>query len=593
MTADTSRRTPTPALMKRLYREAVGRYRGQIVLAVVFMALSATATAAVAKLMEPVVNEVFMLRNADLLWPVAGMVLATFATKGLAEYGQSVVMSRVGLRIIADLQQRLFDHLMTLDTGFFARNTAGRLVSRFMVDINQMRGAVSNALTSLGKDLLSVAGLVAVMFWQDGLLASVAFFVFPIAILPIARIGRRMRKVSINTQDQMGAFNTVLEQSFHGIRMVKSYGLEDHERQKVHTLTEDLFSLVLKASRIRALSSPVMETLGGIAITVVILYGGSRVVDGTTTAGQFFSFVTALMLAYQPMKNLAKLNASLEEGLAGAERLFSLLDTRTTIVEHTDALPLPTAGGKIEFHNVRFSYDGKHDVLSGLNLEVPAGHTVALVGPSGSGKSTILNLIPRFYDVSDGVVLIDGMDVRNATLESLRRSIALVSQDVVLFDDTVRANIGFGRPGADNSEIENAARMAAAHDFIGTLPQGYDTPVGERGMSLSGGQRQRIAIARAILKNAPVLLLDEATSALDTESERQVQEALETLMKGRTTVVIAHRLSTITRADIIHVIDGGRVVESGSHQKLLDCNGAYADLYALQFRTPPATEDSC
>lgn len=593
MTADTSRRTPTPALMKRLYREAVGRYRGQIVLAVVFMALSAAATAAVAKLMEPVVNEVFMLRNADLLWPVAGMVLATFATKGLAEYGQSVVMSRVGLRIIADLQQRLFDHLMTLDTGFFAHNTAGRLVSRFMVDINQMRGAVSNALTSLGKDLLSVAGLVAVMFWQDGLLASVAFFVFPIAILPIARIGRRMRKVSINTQDQMGAFNTVLEQSFHGIRMVKSYGLEDHERQKVHTLTEDLFSLVLKASRIRALSSPVMETLGGIAITVVILYGGSRVVDGTTTAGQFFSFVTALMLAYQPMKNLAKLNASLEEGLAGAERLFSLLDTRTTIVEHADALPLPTAGGTIEFRNVRFSYDGKHDVLSGLNLEVPDGHTVALVGPSGSGKSTILNLIPRFYDVSDGVVLIDGMDVRNATLESLRRSIALVSQDVVLFDDTVRANIGFGRPGAENSEIENAARMAAAHDFICTLPQGYDTPVGERGMSLSGGQRQRIAIARAILKNAPVLLLDEATSALDTESERQVQEALETLMKGRTTVVIAHRLSTITRADIIHVIDGGRVVESGSHQKLLECNGAYASLYALQFRAPPATEDIC
>lgn len=593
MTTDTSRRTPTPALMKRLYREAVGQYRGQIVLAVIFMALSAAATAAVAKLMEPVVNEVFVLRNADLLWPVAGMVLATFATKGLAEYGQSVVMSRVGLRTIADLQQRLFDHLLTLDTGFFARNTAGRLVSRFLVDINQMRGAVSNALTSLGKDLLSVAGLVAVMFWQDGLLASVAFFVFPIAILPIARIGRRMRKVSINTQDQMGAFNTVLEQSFHGIRMVKSYGLEGHERQKVHTLTEDLFSLALKASRIRALSSPVMETLGGIAITVVILYGGSRVVDGTTTAGQFFSFVTALMLAYQPMKNLAKLNASLEEGLAGAERLFSLLDTRTTIVEHPDALPLPTAGGQIEFRNVCFSYDGKHNVLSSLNLEVPAGRTVALVGSSGSGKSTILNLIPRFYDASDGAVLIDGMDVRNATLESLRRSIALVSQDVVLFDDTIRANIAFGRPGAGDSEVENAARMAAAHDFICILPQGYDTPVGERGMSLSGGQRQRIAIARAILKNAPVLLLDEATSALDTESERQVQEALETLMKGRTTVVIAHRLSTITRADIIHVIDGGRVVESGSHQKLLDCNGAYAGLYALQFRTPPATEVSC
>ncbi|WP_322099414.1 lipid A export permease/ATP-binding protein MsbA [Haematospirillum jordaniae] len=593
MTVETRHRTPTMALMKRLYRESVGQYRGQLVLAAFFMALSAAATAAVAKLMEPVVNEVFMLRNAALLWPVAGMVLATFATKGIAEYGQSVVMARVGLRIIADLQQRLFGHLMTLDAGFFARNTTGRLVSRFLVDINQMRNAVSNALTSLGKDMLSVIGLVTVMFWQDWLLATVAFFVFPVAILPIARIGRRMRKVSINTQDQMGAFNTVLEQSFHGIRMVKSYGLEGHECSKIRALTEDLFSLAFKASRIRAMSSPVMETLGGIAITVVILYGGSRVVDGTTTAGQFFSFITALMLAYQPMKNLAKLNASLEEGLAGAERLFSILDTRTAITERADAIALKTADGQIEFRNVSFSYNGQKAVLSGLNLVVPPGKTVALVGPSGAGKSTILNLIPRFYDVASGAVLIDGLDVRQATLDSLRQSVALVSQEVVLFDDTIRANIAFGKPDANETEIEHAARLAAAHDFISALPMGYATPVGERGMSLSGGQRQRIAIARAILKNAPVLLLDEATSALDTESERQVQDALQTLMQGRTTVVIAHRLSTITQADLIHVIDEGRVIEHGTHQDLLERGGAYAALYALQFRDTTEPGPSC
>lgn len=585
MTIPLSSQTSTRLLLRRLFVEAVGPYRGWIVLALVCMALVAGATAATAKLMEPIVNDVFMSRDAALLWPVASMVLVTFAVKGGSEYAQSVLMARVGLRIITDLQQRLFTHLMAMDTLFFTRHATGTLVSRFLVDIHHMRGAVSNTLTSLGKDFLSVVGLVLVMFWQDWLLASIAFFVFPAAVWPIARIGRRMRKVTVDTQQHMGALTSALEQCFHGIRMVKSYHLEDYETKRVRTLTEGLFSLVMRANCIRALSSPVMETLGGVAITIIILYGGHRVIDGSTTPGQFFSFITALMLAYQPMKNLAKLNASLEEGLAGAERLFSLLDQHPSITEKPHACPLPKGPGTIQFRNASFSYENGGSVVSDLTLDIPAGKTVALVGASGAGKSTLLNLIPRFYDVTAGAVEINGVDVRDVTLSSLHQSIAFVSQDIVLFDDTIRANISFGCPQANDQQIEDAARAAAAHDFISHFPLGYESRVGQRGMNLSGGQRQRIAIARALLKNAPILLLDEATSALDVENEHAIQTALETLMHNRTTVVIAHRLSTVCRADMICVIEKGRLVECGKHQDLLSRNGTYTRLHTLHFRT--------
>lgn len=578
----------TRQLSKRLFNEAVRPYAWRIAAAVLFMALAAGAQGMTAWLMEPVVDRVFTAKNSAMLWPIAGAVLLTFAIKGGAEFAQSTLMSQVGLRIIADLQKRLFAHLMTLDAGFFGATRSGTLVSRFMVDVNMMRMAVSSAITSIGKDSLTVVALVGVMFYQDWMLASVAFFVFPVAIYPIARLGKRMRKVTVNTQEQMGAFNTVLEQSFQGIRMVKAYGLEGLEQRKVGTLTEIIYQLTLKSAVTRALSSPVMETLGGVAVTIVIVYGGYRVIADETTTGSFFSFITALLMAYQPMKALAKLNASLQEGLAGAQRLFDLLDRRSAIEEKPDAAPLRIAGGAVRLEDVTFAYDPTAPALRGLTLDIPAGKTVALVGPSGAGKSTIMNLIPRFHDVDNGTVRIDGQDVRDVTLASLCGAIALVSQEVVLFDDTVRANIGYGRADATDEDIFEAARMAAAHDFIMALPEGYDTLVGERGMTLSGGQRQRLAIARAMLKNAPILLLDEATSALDTESERQVQNALETLMRGRTSLVIAHRLSTVVNADVIHVLDGGRLIESGSHAELMTRNGAYARLYALQFAADAA-----
>ncbi len=569
--------------MRRLWRESIHRYFGWLGLAVLCMALMATATAFSAWLMEPVVNEVFIGENRDMLWPLGAAVFATFLVKGIANYSQSMLMSFVGLRIIADTQNRLYAHLARMDLGFFHNNPTGKLISRFTVDINQMRSAVSNALTGFGKDLLSFIGLVAVMFAKDWQLAATSVFIFPLAALPIFRLGRRMRKVTTNTQEEMGLFTTLLGQTFQGIRVVKAYGMESYEKSRIAGIVERIFRLNMKSARTRALSSPIMETLGGVAICIVIIYGGYRVIEGATTSGAFFAFITALLLAYEPMKRLANLNASLQEGLAGAGRLFQLLDTEPTILEKPDAVDLKFIEGNIRLDGVRFSYVAGTPALNEISLEVPAGKRVALVGASGAGKSTILNLIPRFYDVDEGRVTIDGADVRDVTFASLFAGVALVSQEITLFDDTVRANIAYGRTGAGEDDIIEAAKNAAADDFITDLPNGYDTMVGEQGVKLSGGQRQRLAIARAMLKNAPVLLLDEATSALDTESERQIQAALDKLMAGRTTLVIAHRLSTVTEADLIYVIDKGRVIEQGTHVELLAQGGAYKRLYNLQF----------
>lgn len=582
---ETHQHVPTGLLIKRLVRDNLRHYWPQLTLALFCMAIVSATTALSAYLMEPIVNDVFIAKNEDMLFWVSGAVLVTFIAKGFASYGQSVLMAFVGLRIVADNQTRLYRHLISMDLGFFHSISSGRLVSRFLIDVNHMRVAVSNALTGFGKDLMSLIGLVAVMFIQDWELAAIAFFVFPVAIYPIVRLGRRTRKVTANTQEEMGLFTAILDQSFQGIRVVKAYGMEAYETSRVSVLVERIFKLTIKSARIRAASSPIMETLGGIAVAIVIMYGGYRVIHDNLDPGSFFSFITALLLAYEPMKRLANLNASLQEGLAGAQRLFALLDTESGIQERpaAKALSVPVAG-TIKLDQVRFSYGSEDQpALKQIDMHIAAGKTVALVGPSGAGKSTILNLIPRFHDVDEGTITIDGMDVRDATFESLYANISLVSQEVTLFDDTVRANIAYGKLDASEEEITNAAQHAAALDFIKELPHGFDTMVGERGLKLSGGQRQRLAIARAILKNAPILLLDEATSSLDTESERHVQDALDHLMKNRTTLVIAHRLSTIVDADIIYVIQDGRIIETGSHSELIAKGGAYDKLYALQF----------
>jgi len=569
-------------LVGRLVRDFMRPHARRIALAFLLMALAAGSTAGRAWLMQPVLDRIFVAHEGSLLLLIAGGALILALVKGLADYGEAVLMTRVGQRVIADVQIALFARLMRADLAYFHANPTGTLISRFTSDAALLRGAAANVLGGIGKDAVTVVFLVGVMFYQDWLLALISFFVFPMAIHPIIGIGRRIRRVTANTQAEIGQFTTLLNQTFQGARHVKAYGMEQYEERRAAGLIERLFLLIDRGARTRSRASPMMETLGGTAIAIVILYGGHQVISGARTPGALFSFITALLLAYQPLKSLANLNASLQEGLAAAQRIFEVLDVEPTIRDRPGARPLRISGGEIRFDNVSFSYVPGAVAIDGVSLTIPAGRTVALVGPSGAGKSTILNLIPRFFDVGAGTIAIDGQDVRSVTLASLRGSIALVAQEVSLFDDTVQANIAYGRFGASIEEIEDAARAAAADAFIRELPQGYDTLVGEHGIRLSGGQRQRIAIARAMLKNAPILLLDEATSALDSESERQVQSALKTLIRGRTTLVIAHRLSTVHLADLIYVIDRGVVVETGRHQELVSRDGLYARLYATQ-----------
>ena len=570
-------------LVVRLARDFMRPHARRIALAALLMGLAAASTALRAWLMQPVLDRIFVGRDGSLLWLLAGTALALAVAKGVCDYGSAVQMIRVGQRIIADVQRALFARLMRADLAYFHAHPTGTLISRFTSDAVLLRGAAANVLGGIGKDALTVAFLVAVMFYQDWLLGLVSFFIFPLAIHPIVGIGRRIRRVAANTQAEIGQLTTLLSQTFQGARHVKAYGMEAYEERRAAGLFERLFALIVRAGRTRSRASPMMEALGGAAIAAVILYGGHQVIAGVRTPGELFSFITALLLAYQPLKNLANLNASLQEGLAAAQRVFEVLDIEPTIRDRPGAKPLRITGGQISFDSVSFGYASGAVALDDVSLKVPAGRTVALVGPSGAGKSTILNLIPRFFDVGAGSIAIDGQDVRSVTLASLRGAVALVAQEVSLFDDTVRANIAYGRFGASETEIEAAAQAAGASGFIDELPNGYDTLVGEHGVRLSGGQRQRIAIARAMLKDAPILLLDEATSALDSESERQVQAALRLLMRGRTTLVIAHRLSTVQGADLICVVDRGHIVEIGRHEELLSTGGLYSRLHAMQF----------
>lgn len=579
----TTRHTATWPLLKRLVLTYLKPYRWILAQALIWMAVAAGTTGAMAKLMEPIIDEVFQNRNQDMLFPVAAGVLIAFGLRGISTYFHSVQMNKIGQRIVADVQGDMYAHLLRSDLSFFHGTSAGQLISRMVNDVGLMRLAVAECLTGLGKSVLTLVILIAVMFHQDWVLATGAFIAFPLAAYFVARIGKRLRKVSANTQAELGHFSTILNQTLQGARHVKAYGMETYEQKRVGGIIENLYELVHKGFRVSAMSGPVTEVLSGLAIVTVIVYGGYQVINGERTAGALFSFITAFLLAYEPMKRMAKLNGQLQGGLAAADRVFALLDTAPAIVDRAGARTLDVARHDIRFEAVRFSYgDEEKQALHGITLDVPDGQTVALVGPSGAGKSTLLNLIPRFYDVAGGAVRIGGVDVRDVTLESLRSHIALVSQEVALFDDTIRANIAYGRIGATDEEVLAAAKAAAAHDFILRLPDGYDTLVGEFGVKLSGGQRQRISIARAMLRNAPILLLDEATSALDTESERAVQGALKALQEGRSTLVVAHRLSTIVDADRIYVIDEGRVAETGTHSELLRRNGIYARLWGLQ-----------
>lgn len=583
----------------------------------------AAATVAVAHMLQPAIDGIVAGTQPETLWAIGGGILAAFSVKAVANYLSRMLVTRAGLLAISDARNRLFAHVLEMDPGFFSGRPAGALAARFTVDLYQLKVAVSNGVTSLGRDLVSLAGLVGYTVWLDWRMAALAYLVLPLAIWPVSRLGRRIRRVASRTQQDLGRLNARLSQTLRAMRMVRLQGAEALERARTQALIDRLRRLTFDAERTKALVSPLMELVVGVAIGAALFAGGQRVLAGAVTPGELTAFLGALLLAYQPAKRLANLHATVQEGLAAAQRMYALLDLAPAVAEAPDAPPLRLTEGRVRIEDARYTHapptiadgeegepDPKRDAesspapspaprrpaaLAGVSLDLCPGKVTALVGPSGAGKSTLLNLVPRFFDPDLGRVLIDGQDIRNVTRVSLWRSIALVGQDVVLFDDTLAANIAYARPQATRAEIIEAARQAAALPFIEALPQGFDTPLGERGMRLSGGQRQRLAIARAFLKDAPILLLDEPTAALDPQAQAEVQAALGPLMAGRACLIVAHRLSTVARADHIAVLDGGRVVEEGPPAALLARGGAYARLVAAaagQTQISPVPEKS-
>ena len=569
-------------IYKRLVKLA-SPHVAKFILAMFCMLVVGGLTSALAFLVKPALDDIFMKKNMVMLKWIPVAVITIYLLKGLCNYVQIVLMSFIGQRVVADVRNQLYRAIQGQSMSFFTKHPTGILMSRITNDVNSMQGTVSEAVTSLLKDSFTLVCLIFVIFYRDWQLALVAMVIFPLTIYPIATFGRKMRSVATRTQVTMGTLTTLLQETISGARIVKAFGREDYEGSRFSRENENLLRLTLKAVSISAISSPFMEFLGGIGIAAIVFYGGYQVIQGVSTPGTFFSFLTALLMLYEPIKRLTNVNNTIQQGIAGAQRVFSIIDTVPEIQNKTGAVPLPAISKAIEIRNVTFRYEDV-PVLNRINLTVRAGEAVAFVGMSGGGKTTLVNLIPRFYDVSEGQILIDGLDVRDVTIESLRAQIGMVTQQTILFNDTVRNNIVYGDSGKTEADVIRAAKAANAHNFIMNLPQGYDTVIGEQGTKLSGGERQRISIARALLKDAPILILDEATSSLDTEAEIEVQEALENLMRGRTTLVIAHRLSTIRNADRIVVLVNGEIVEEGTHEALLDKKGEYYRLYQMQFK---------
>ncbi len=571
-------------------REALSRlgqlvkpYRSWLIGAMLSMVMVSVMTAGQAYMLKPLIDEIFINQDYFMLQLLPVALVLIFLFKGIFDYFSNYLLQKVGQSVVRDMRNRFYSHIQSLPLSFFHKTPTGELISRVISDATLIQGTVSNVLVGLLRDFFMVIFLLGVIFYQDWQLALISIICLPVLLFPIVLFGRKHRRLSTDNQKTTALVSNILYETITGNRIVKAFCMEKEETRRFAGMLDRLYAIIINDARIYSLAHPLMEFLGGIGIAIVLWYGGNQVLQGHKTPGTFFSFLAALIMIYQPFKGVSKINSMLQQGVAASVRVFSVLDIEPDVAEKNDAVELPPVHDEIILDNVSFSYDGEVEVLSNINLRVPAGEVLAFVGSSGGGKSTLVNLLPRFGDVTRGAIRIDGKDIRDVTLLSLRQQIGMVTQQTILFNDTVRSNIAYGSQDASEEEIVSAAKAANAYSFIIDLPEGFDTVIGESGARLSGGERQRISIARALLKNAPILILDEATSSLDTESEREVQIALENLMKDRTTFVVAHRLSTIRKADRIIVIQDGRIVEQGTHETLLPLNGMYKTLYEMQF----------
>jgi subfamily B ATP-binding cassette protein MsbA len=568
-------------------------HRGRLTAALLAMLVYAGASAVLTWLIKPIFDDV--LRSRHDLGFVTGLVIGAYLLKGLGSYASVYLMTDVGQRVVLDVRNRLFRHILGQSAGFFARRSSGQLMSRVTNDVGQVQQAVSETIGDLLRESLAIVGYAAVLFWIDARLALVCLTATPLVLYPLVRLGQRVRRTTRRGQEELENLSHITAEAFTGHRIVKAFGAEEHEAERFARAARRLYRTNLKVTSTVSILPPLMEFLGGLAVVAALWYGSRQISTGELTTGDFATFIAAAFMMYTPIKKLSRVNATLNQAIAASERIFEMLDTHSEVLDRAGAAPLPPLRQSVEFTNVSFGYDedGARAILKDISFAVRSGQVLAIVGLSGAGKTTLVNLVPRFFDVTAGAVLVDGVDIRAVTLKSLRAQVGMVTQDTVLFDDTIARNIAYGSPHASMAMIEAAARAAHAHEFIAPLPLQYETRIGERGQRLSGGQRQRLAIARALLKNPPILILDEATSALDAESELLVQDALSRLMENRTSFVIAHRLSTVRRADQIIVLERGRIVETGRHDELVArAGGAYAKLHALQFGRQSGIQNS-
>lgn len=569
-------------ILARVY-QALEPYRSKLIISMVAMMGVALCTGAQTYMVKDLLDKIFIEQNRFYLYSLTIVVVFIFGIKGIFYYTYHFLLEKVGLSVIKDFRARIFEHIHIQPLSFFHNYPTGTLISRVVSDVTLMQQAVSSALVGILRDFFSVVVLMGVVFYLNWKLALFCFLILPVAAFPIIKFSKIFRRLSTKAQEETAQVSNMLYETITGNRIVKAFNMENHENKRYNNQLQLLFDVTVQDAKFRCLQHPLMEFIGGVAIAIFIWFGGKLVIGGVMTIGEFFALMTSLVVAYDPVKRIGKVNSTVQQGLAAATRIFAILDIVPAISDKPDAIELPPFKSSIEFKGVYFHYEDDTEALSDINLHVPAGQTLAIVGHSGGGKTTLTNLVPRFLDVSKGCITIDGCDIRQVTMRSLRDRIAMVTQQTILFNDTVRNNIAYGSLERSESDLIKAAEAAHALDFIKELPKGFETIIGESGARLSGGERQRISIARALLKNAPILILDEATSALDTESEREVQSALENLMKNRTTFVIAHRLSTIKNADRIIVVNNGRIVEDGTHDELLAHHGEYEQLYNMQY----------